>query len=125
MMTAIRKTMPFLLAAAAILGGGLWLARATVEAQPRGKAVYDAHCVECHGATGKGLRTHQLQRHGRGEVGEERQALFRAPRGAVSDNFPVAPSSCFGREKVGVEEVGPRGSRPACAPEARAPTCKH
>jgi cbb3-type cytochrome c oxidase subunit III len=33
----------------------VWTARSsTVEAQPRGKAVYDAHCVECHGDTGKG-----------------------------------------------------------------------
>src|SRR5512141_2904827 len=32
-----------------------WTARhATVEAQPRGKAVYDAHCVECHGDGGRG-----------------------------------------------------------------------
>jgi mono/diheme cytochrome c family protein len=27
---------------------------ASVEAQPRGKNVYDAHCVECHGDTGRG-----------------------------------------------------------------------
>src|SRR5437867_492117 len=42
------------LMAAALLGAALWTARATVEAQPRGKAVYDAHCVECHGTAGKG-----------------------------------------------------------------------
>ena len=40
--------------AACLIGGALWSARATVEAQPRGKAVYDAHCVECHGSSGKG-----------------------------------------------------------------------
>jgi cbb3-type cytochrome c oxidase subunit III len=34
--------------------GLLWLSRAAVEAQPRGKAIYDAHCVECHGVNGKG-----------------------------------------------------------------------
>ena len=44
----------FTMAAAALAGGILWAARATVEAQPRGKAVYDAHCVECHGSAGKG-----------------------------------------------------------------------
>jgi cbb3-type cytochrome c oxidase subunit III len=38
----------------ALLAAALWTARATVEAQPRGKAVYDAHCVECHGVAGKG-----------------------------------------------------------------------
>jgi cbb3-type cytochrome c oxidase subunit III len=38
----------------ALFGAALWAARATVEAQPRGKTVYDAHCVECHGVAGKG-----------------------------------------------------------------------
>jgi mono/diheme cytochrome c family protein len=38
----------------ALLGAAQWAARATVEAQPRGKAVYDAHCVECHGVAGNG-----------------------------------------------------------------------
>ena len=44
----------FPMAAAALLGGALWMSRASLQAQPRGKAVYDAHCVECHGAAGKG-----------------------------------------------------------------------
>src|SRR5262247_3876489 len=35
----------------AVAGGML---RTRLEAQPRGKAVYDKHCVECHGADGKG-----------------------------------------------------------------------
>ena len=30
------------------------VSRTRVEAQPRGKAVYDKHCAECHGADGKG-----------------------------------------------------------------------
>ena len=41
-------------AAAAVLAGIAGFSKATVEAQSRGKAVYDAHCVECHGASGKG-----------------------------------------------------------------------
>ena len=36
--------------AAAIAGGAL----ARLEAQPQGKNVYDAHCVECHGESGRG-----------------------------------------------------------------------
>ena len=40
--------------AALCVAAGLGLTRSTVEAQPRGKAVYDAHCVECHGGDGKG-----------------------------------------------------------------------
>ncbi len=39
---------------AALVAGLLWQARVAVDAQPRGKAVYDAHCVECHGSVGKG-----------------------------------------------------------------------
>src|SRR3954466_10998737 len=40
--------------AAGVVGGAAWLLRVHVEAQPRGKTVYDAHCVECHGSGGKG-----------------------------------------------------------------------
>jgi mono/diheme cytochrome c family protein len=39
-------------ASALIAGAGL--APARLEAQPRGKAVYDRYCAECHGAEGKG-----------------------------------------------------------------------
>src|SRR5580765_769145 len=39
---------------AALVAGLLWQTRVAVDAQPRGKAVYDAHCVECHGSVGKG-----------------------------------------------------------------------
>ena len=54
MISPMRVKFAFLVAAAVLLGGVLWGTRATIEAQPRGKAVYDAHCVECHGAGGKG-----------------------------------------------------------------------
>jgi cbb3-type cytochrome c oxidase subunit III len=40
--------------AACLIACALWSAPTIVEAQPRGKAVYDAHCVECHGGGGKG-----------------------------------------------------------------------
>jgi cbb3-type cytochrome c oxidase subunit III len=40
--------------AACLIACALWSARTIVEAQPRGKAVYDAHCVECHGGGGRG-----------------------------------------------------------------------
>ena len=49
-----RYTLACSTAAALLIGAALWATRATVAAQPRGKAVYDAHCVECHGAGGKG-----------------------------------------------------------------------
>jgi cbb3-type cytochrome c oxidase subunit III len=37
-----------------ILTGTLLVTSPRLAAQPRGKAVYDAHCVECHGLTGHG-----------------------------------------------------------------------
>ena len=54
MLSSMRHRFALRLAAAALLGGVLWGTRNSVEAQPRGKAVYDAHCVECHGPSGKG-----------------------------------------------------------------------
>ena len=54
MIRQLRDTFACATAAALLIGVVLWAARAEVEAQPRGKAVYDAHCVECHGAAGKG-----------------------------------------------------------------------
>jgi len=54
MLSSMRHRFAMRLAAAALLGGVLWGTRTGVEAQPRGKAVYDAHCVECHGPTGRG-----------------------------------------------------------------------
>ena len=41
-------------AAAAITAAVAAGASARLQAQPRGKNVYDAHCVECHGASGRG-----------------------------------------------------------------------
>lgn len=54
MMGRIRYRFVFAIAATLAVGALAWISRATVEAQARGKAVYDAHCVECHGAGGKG-----------------------------------------------------------------------
>jgi mono/diheme cytochrome c family protein len=42
------------LAAALLIVVCLALTRTRLEAQPRGKAIYDKHCTECHGASGKG-----------------------------------------------------------------------
>jgi cbb3-type cytochrome c oxidase subunit III len=41
-------------AAALVAAAVFELTLVRVDAQPRGKAVYDAHCVECHGETGRG-----------------------------------------------------------------------
>ena len=37
-----------------IVAAALAITRTRLSAQPRGKAVYDKHCTECHGPTGKG-----------------------------------------------------------------------
>jgi len=42
------------LAATLLVAAALSQLPARVEAQPRGKNVYDAHCVECHGEMGRG-----------------------------------------------------------------------
>src|SRR5881394_432349 len=41
-------------AAAAIIAMAAAGASAQLQAQPQGKNVYDAHCVECHGESGRG-----------------------------------------------------------------------
>ena len=41
-------------ALAAVVGGMFAVTRTRVDAQARGKTVYDARCAECHGADGKG-----------------------------------------------------------------------
>ena len=41
-------------AAGLIVAAGVAISWTRLEAQPRGKAVYEKHCVECHGAEGKG-----------------------------------------------------------------------
>jgi mono/diheme cytochrome c family protein len=54
-MPLIRQRFALTIAAAAFgVAAVLGVSRATVDAQPRGKAVYDAHCVECHGTSGRG-----------------------------------------------------------------------
>jgi cbb3-type cytochrome c oxidase subunit III len=53
-MSRMRYRFVSMLAGALTIGGLAWTSRVSIEAQPRGKAVYDAHCVECHGAEGKG-----------------------------------------------------------------------
>ena len=52
----IRQRSVWLYAAAGVLAAaaGGTLTRTRVEAQARGKTVYDAHCTECHGTNGKG-----------------------------------------------------------------------
>jgi cbb3-type cytochrome c oxidase subunit III len=58
-MTRPRHTFFFLAAVAALTavsmpGGAPHAQTASGAAAPRGKTVYDQHCVECHGATGRG-----------------------------------------------------------------------
>ena len=56
MTTFIRqRTVSRIAVAAAIVAGTLAVDRTPVQAQqPHGRALYDKHCAECHGAEGKG-----------------------------------------------------------------------
>jgi cbb3-type cytochrome c oxidase subunit III len=53
-MKPVRSVYAYAVVTVLIVAAAVGIARVRLEAQPRGKAVYDTHCSECHGADGKG-----------------------------------------------------------------------
>jgi mono/diheme cytochrome c family protein len=50
----LRSVLSFAAAVLIVVAAAFTVTRTRLEAQPRGKAVYDKHCTECHGTAGKG-----------------------------------------------------------------------
>jgi len=50
----LRSVLSFAAAVLLVVAAAFTVTRTRLEAQPRGKAVYDKHCTECHGMAGKG-----------------------------------------------------------------------
>jgi mono/diheme cytochrome c family protein len=50
----LRSVLSFAAAVPLVVAAAFIGTRTRLEAQPRGKAVYDKHCTECHGTAGKG-----------------------------------------------------------------------
>jgi cytochrome c oxidase cbb3-type subunit 2 len=50
----LRSILSFAAAVLLVVAAAFTVTRTRLEAQPRGKAVYDKHCTECHGTAGKG-----------------------------------------------------------------------
>src|SRR4051812_41354316 len=54
LMNRVRRMVCAAVAAGAIGAAIIGVGSARVQAQPRGKAIYDARCIECHGESGRG-----------------------------------------------------------------------